>query len=110
MYSSEIAPDMTLIKFGEIKRNINMCNNDTSTSIYQEGYDHAYTFDLPYKDFVANINAISVKTDENLGIDESSWTHCGYGEAVSEICGVGVYGCWKVRNLCIHASPQALQT
>ena len=87
MYSPEIAQAMTLPKFGEINRDIDLCNNDVSKIIYKEGYNPAYKFDLYCKAFVANTNAISVKTDENQVIDESSWPHCGYGEAVSEICG-----------------------
>ena len=81
-----------------------------------------YKFDLPYKVLVVNTNAISGKYDENQVIDESSWPHCGYGEAGSIIFGrlsqnkkfvkggqiVFVYGCWKVPNTCVHASSQAL--
>ena len=76
---------MTLTRFGEIKRNINLWNNDAAKARYQEGYNTAYNFYLPYKDLVVNTNTISVKDDENQVIDESSGPHCGYGDAGSGI-------------------------
>ena len=39
MYSPEIAQAMTIPRFGEINRNINLCNNDEEKSRDQEGYD-----------------------------------------------------------------------
>ena len=87
MYSPEIAQAVTLTRFGEINRNINMCNNNAANIRDQEGYNPAYKFDLPYKSLVANTNAISVKDDENQVIDDSSWPHCGYGDAGYGICG-----------------------
>ena len=78
---------MPLKKFGGTNMKINLCNNDAEKSRHQEGYDPAYKFDLPYKDLVANTNKISGKDDENQVIDDSSWTHCGYGEARSGIFG-----------------------
>ena len=78
---------MTLTRFGKIKRNIKLCKNDAAESRDQEGYDPVYTFDLPYKDLVANNNSISEKSHENKVIDDSSWPHCEYGEAGSGICG-----------------------
>ena len=87
MYSPEISQTMTLTSFGKIKRNINLCNNDTGKSRDQEFYVPTYKFDLPYNSLVANTNAISAKVDENLVIYGSSWPHCGYGEAESGICG-----------------------
>ena len=50
-----------------------------------------YKFDLPYKDLVANTNAISEKYDEKQVIYESSWTHCEYDEAGS---GKGCADCY----------------
>ena len=41
IYSPEIAQAMTLTKFGEIKRYINLCDNDAAKSRDQEGYDPA---------------------------------------------------------------------
>ena len=61
--------------------------NDSSKGRNQEGYGPAYQFDLPYKDLVANTSTISEKSDKNQVVDESSWPHCGYGEA-----GYGNYG------------------
>ena len=78
---------MILTRFGEIKKNINLCNNDAAKSRDQEGYNPAYKFDLPHKALVENTNAISAKADANQVIGESSWPHCGYGEARSGICG-----------------------
>ena len=72
MYIPNISQAMTLTRFGEIKRKINLCNNNASNIRYQEGYDPAYKFDLPYKAFVANNNAISKKADENQVIDDFS--------------------------------------
>ena len=86
IYSPEIYQAMTLIRFGEIKINIKLCNNDSMKSRYQEGYDLTYKFDLPYKALVENTNTISAKYDESQVINDFSWPHCGYGEA-----GSGVY-------------------
>ena len=47
MYSPEISQSMTLTSFGEIKRNIKLCNNDAAKSRDQEGYYPACKFDLP---------------------------------------------------------------
>ena len=88
IYSPEIAQSMTLTRFGEIKSNIKLCNNDESNSRDQEGYNPTYKVDLHYKALVANTNAISAKDDENQVIYEPSWPHCGYGEAISGICGI----------------------
>ena len=78
---------MTLTRFGGIKRNIKLCNNDKAKSRYQEVYHPAYKFDLPYNALIENTNAISEKSYENQVIDESSWPHCEYGEAGSRISG-----------------------
>ena len=58
MYSPEISQAMKLTRFGEIKRNINLCNNNAARSKYQESYDLAYKFDPPYKALVTNTNTI----------------------------------------------------
>ena len=71
---------MTLTRFGKIKININMFNNYAAKSRYQEGYNPAYKFDLPYKALFANTNVISEIFDEDQVIDKSSWPHYGYGE------------------------------
>ena len=63
---------MTLTRFGEIKRNIKLFNNDTDKSRDQEGYNTAYNFYLPYKALVSNTNATSAKDDNNQVIDKSS--------------------------------------
>ena len=78
---------MTLTRFGEIKRNIKLRNNDEAKSRYQEVYNPAYKFDLSYKALVENTNTISVKADKNQVIDGSSWPHYGYSEARSGIFG-----------------------
>ena len=87
MHSPEIDQAMTLTRFGETKRNIKLRNNDAENIIDQEVYYPAYKFDLPHKDLAENINTIPEKYDENQVIDESSWPHCGYGEAGSGIFG-----------------------
>ena len=76
-----------MTRFGGIKRNIKLRNNYAENIIDQEGYYPPYKFDLPHKDLVANTNRISAKADENQVIYESSWPHCGYGEAGSIIFG-----------------------
>ena len=78
---------MTLTRFGEIKRNINLCNNDATKIRYQEYYDPAYKFEIPYKALIANTNEISEKYYGDQVVDEFSWPHCGYGESGSVICG-----------------------
>jgi hypothetical protein len=78
---------MTLTRFGEIKRNIKLCNNSEAKKRGEEGYDPAYKFDLPFRVLVSNTNAISSKADENQVVDETSWPHCGYGESGSGVCG-----------------------
>ena len=86
-YSPDIVAAMSLSRFGEIKRFIKLCNNDKGRKRGEPGYDPAYKFDLPYRVLVDNTNTITAKADENLTIDETSWPHCGYGEAQSGICG-----------------------
>ena len=54
----EIDRAMILTRFSEIKRNINLCNNNAARSKYQESYDLAYKFDPPYKSLVTNTNTI----------------------------------------------------
>ena len=49
---------MTLTRFGEIKRNINLCNNYATKIRDQEGYNPIYKFDLSWKNLVANTNKI----------------------------------------------------
>ena len=49
---------MTIPSFGEIKRNIKLCNNDAANSRDQEVYDPAYKFDSPYKSLVSNTNSV----------------------------------------------------
>ena len=83
MHSPEIDRAMTLTRFGETKINTKLCNNNAENIRDQERYYHAYKFDLPHKDLVANTNAISENPDENQVIYESSWPHYGYGEAGS---------------------------
>ena len=56
MYGTEISQAMTLTRFGEIKRNIKLCNNDPAKIREQEGYNPAQKFDLRYKDLVENTN------------------------------------------------------
>ena len=62
---------MTLTRFGEIKRNINLCNNDTENIRDQERNNPAYKFDPQFKALVENTNTTSAKYDENQVIDES---------------------------------------
>ena len=87
MYSPEIDQSTKLTMFGEIKSNIKLCNNNKAKSRDQEGYNPTYKFDFPYKAFVENTSKISANSDDNQVVDESSWPHCGYGEAGSIIYG-----------------------
>ena len=117
MYSLEIAEFMTLTTFSKIKMNIKLCSNYAEKNRDQEGYDPTYKSDLPYKALVEKTNTITENADENQGFDESSFPHCGYGEAGSgiflpkqEVCkgwaDCSVYGFWKVPIPCVHKSPQ----
>ena len=52
MYIPEISQAMTLTRFGEIKRNVKLCNNDAAKSRYQEVHNPAYKSKLPHKALV----------------------------------------------------------
>ena len=73
---------MTLPRFDETKRNINLHNNNSANSIYQEGYNTTYKFDLPYKALVVNTNAISEKSEKNQAINESPYPQCGQEDSL----------------------------
>ena len=86
LYNKDIANAMTLTRFGELKRNKKLCLNQAAPKRDQPGYDPAYKYDLPFKVFTHNTNAISKKADETLAADETTWGHGGYGETGSGIC------------------------
>lgn len=86
-YSKDIATSMTLTRYGEIKRNLKLCNNDTAPKRSQQGYNPGYKYDLIYKAIVHNTNAITLKADETQVIDETTWGHSGYGESKTGITG-----------------------
>lgn len=91
MYNKDIANAMTLTRWGELKRNMKLCLNQSCPKRGERNYDPAYKYDLIYQVMVSNTNAISAKADENQVIDESTWGHSGYGES-----GTGLTG--RLRN------------
>ena len=78
---------MSLSRFGEVKRSMKLCHNNSCAKKGQEGYNPAYKFDLIYKCMVHNTNALTKYADENQTIDETTWGHGGYGEPGSGITG-----------------------
>lgn len=86
-YSEKVAKSITLTRYGEIKRNLKLCNNDALPKRGEEGYDPSYKYDLIYRAIVHNTNAISKKADETQVIDETTWGHSGYGEKQTGITG-----------------------
>ena len=98
-YDSEIASTMTLTRFGELKRSLKLCHNGSCPKRGQPGYDPAYKFDLIWRCMVANCNAITLRAEENLTVDETTYGHAGYGEAGSGITG-------RLRNKKVNKGGQ----
>ena len=84
-YSEDIAMNMKMTRFKELKEALKLCHNGSVPKKGQQGYDPAYKYDLVYKVMVHNTNAITKFADENQTIDETTWGHGGYGEAQSGI-------------------------
>jgi len=100
-YSEKIRNAMTITRYGELKRNLKLCNNDACPKRGEPEYDPSYKYDLVYKCIVNNTNAISRKADETQVIDETTWGHSGYGES-----GTGVTG--RLRNKKVSKGGQTV--
>ncbi len=93
-YLEKIRNAMTIVtRYGELKRNLKLCNNDACPKRGEQEYNPSYKYDLVYKCIVNNKNAISRKADETQVIDETTWGHSGYGES-----GTGVTGRLHNKN------------
>ena len=78
---------MRLTRFGELKRSLKLCHNNSCPKRGQDGYDPASKFDLIWNVMTFNCNAITARAEENQTADESTWGRAGYGEAGSGITG-----------------------
>jgi hypothetical protein len=101
-YSEKITNAMTITRYGELKRNLKLCNNDVCPKRGEPEYDPSYKYDLVYKAIVHNTNAISRKADETQVIDETTWGHSMYGESGQ----TGVTG--RLRNKKISKGGQTV--
>ena len=70
---------MTLTRYAEIKRHVNLNVNGIAPKRGESNYNPAYKYDLIYKAIVLNTNSLSLKADENQVIDETTRGHRGFG-------------------------------
>ena len=98
-YDEDIAKNIKITRFGELKRNFKLCHNGSVPKRGQKGYDPAYKYDLVYKAMVHNCNAISRKGDDHLTLDETTWGFGGYGEHGSGLVG-------RLRNKKVNKGGQ----
>ena len=78
-FSEDIYSNMNPSRFKELKEALKLCHNGSEPKIGQDGYDPGYKYDLVYRAMVHNTNAITLFTDKNQTMDETTWGHAGYG-------------------------------
>jgi hypothetical protein len=69
----------------ELKRVYKLCNNLIAPKKGDKDYDPSYKYDMIYKTVVHNTNAITATVGLDMGGDETSFGHQGFGEPDSGV-------------------------
>lgn len=79
-YDKYVAKAMTKTRWLEIKRCIKLCNNKEAPKKAEANYNPAYKYDMIFDTIISNVNALTHRACLDLGGDETSIAHGGYGE------------------------------
>ena len=80
MFDADISNPTNHSRWLQIKRYIQLCDNDAAKNKGGEGYNPAYKYDYAWEALIHNINAFTYEAALDLYGDETTASHNTFGE------------------------------